>query len=83
MLAYKEFIYRVDLLSGFIFVQFAIDLYAADFARRFFVSLPENISRSVSQKFYHWPAASKNHPELFLNRGLYNLGRIKPILHCI
>lgn len=38
MLAYKEFIYR-DLLSGFIFVQFAIDLYAADFARRFFVSL--------------------------------------------
>ena len=39
MLAYKEFIYRVDLLSGFIFVQFAIDLYAADFARRFFVSL--------------------------------------------
>ena len=39
MLAYKEFIYRVDLLSGFIFVQFAIDLYAADFAQRFFVSL--------------------------------------------
>ena len=63
MLAYKEFISieQWDLLSGFIFVQLAIDLYAADSARRFFcVSLPENISRSVSQKFYHWPAASKN-----------------------
>ena len=82
MLAYKEFIYR-DLLSGFIFVQFAIDLYAADFARRFFVSLSLRIFLVLFHKSFIIGQLRAKTRVILESRRLYNLGRIKPILHCI
>ena len=69
MLAYKEFIYRVDLLSGFIFVQFAIDLYAADFARRFFVSLSLRIFLVLFHKSFIIGQAGQKPSRVILESG--------------